>query len=114
MPDRSVARNGAHPRIAEPPAPADSLNDARRLMARTFRADELVWIAAERYDEPAAAWLIDVVRQGAEGRWMRQRYRFDIPAAVLYFMGESALDPAAFRALRRLATPFDIAAWQQR
>lgn len=114
MSHQAAVRNGAQPRIAEPPSPADSLADARRKMAQTFRVDELVWIASEQYDDHAVAWSIDVVRQGAEGRWMRRRYRYDVMAAVLYFLGESALDPATFRALRRTATPFDVAQWQQR
>lgn len=114
MPEPSVAHNGAVHGLIEPPAPEESLADARRRMARTFRRDELVWIIAERYDAHAAAWLIDVLRQGAEGRWMRQRYRYDSQAGVLYFLGESAIEPGSFRALRREGSPFDVAAWQDR
>lgn len=106
-------RNGL-PSSIEPPTPEESLNDARQRMARTFRRDEFVWIIAERYDEHAAAWLIDVLRQGAEGRWMRQRYRYDVVAGVLYFLGESAVDRQTFRELRRASTPFDVPAWQDR
>lgn len=106
-------RNGL-PSSIEPPTPEESLHDARQRMARTFRRDEFVWIIAERYDEHAAAWLIDVLRQGAEGRWMRQRYRYDVAAGVLYFLGESAVDRQTFRELRRASTLFDVPAWQDR
>jgi hypothetical protein len=66
----------------------------------------------ERYDPTTPAWNIDIVRQGATGRWMRQRYRFDEQAQVLYFLGESALSDAEFRAARRNGTVFPVPDWQ--
>ena len=96
------------------PTPEEGLIEAKRHLARTFRRDELVWLAAEQYDPATPAWRLDIVRQGATGRWVRQRYRFDEQAQVLYFMGERALSDAEFRAERRTAARFPVAEWQDR
>jgi len=94
------------------PTPEEGLAEGKRRLARTFDRGELVWLIGERYDPTTPAWLIDVVRQGATGRWMRQRYRFDEQAQVLYYLGESALSDEEFRAIRRSATTFPVAEWQ--
>lgn len=94
------------------PTPEAGLAEARRRLARTFQRDELVWQMGERYDPTTPAWNIDLVRQGAAGRWMRQRYRFDEQAQVLYWLGESALSDAEFRAARRAGTIFPVAELQ--
>lgn len=96
------------------PTPEEGLVEAKRRMARTFNGNELVWLMQERYDPTTPAWNIDVVRQGALGCWMRQRYRFDEQAEVLYWLGESALSDAEFRAARRNGKLFPVAEWQDR
>ena len=92
----------------ELPTPEEGRAQAKRWLARTFRRNELVWLMGERYDPSTPAWLLDIVRQGAMGRWVRQRYRFDEQAQVLYFLGERALSDAQFRAARREGTIFQV------
>jgi hypothetical protein len=94
------------------PSAEEGLVEAKRRLARTFRQSELVWLAGQRFDPVGSAWLIDIVRQGAGGRWVRQRSRFDIQAEVLYYMGEQPLTDAEFRETRRTAQVFQVAEWQ--
>ena len=96
------------------PTPEQGLVEAKRRLALTFRRSELVWLAAEQYDPTTPAWNIDVVRQGAAGRWIRQRARFDEQAQVLYYLGETSLSDAEFRAARQKGTIFPVAEWQDR
>lgn len=84
--------------------------EARQRLARTFRAGELVWLLDERYEPMMPGWDINILRQGTNGRWMHQRYRFDAQSDVLYFMGEDALSDAEFRAMRRARALFPLAA----
>jgi hypothetical protein len=93
--------------------PEEGLQAGKRRLAQTFRRDEQIWLVAERYDPVTPSWLLDIVRQGQTGRWVRQRYRFDTHANVLHFLGESALSDADFRAERRAGQPFPVAEWQE-
>jgi hypothetical protein len=90
----------------ELPTPAQGLVEAQRRLARTFRRNERVWLVGQRYDAQLPGWLVDIVRQGANGRWVRQRHMFDESAKILHFRGESALSDAEFRLARREGTPF--------
>jgi hypothetical protein len=96
------------------PTPEEGLLEAKRRLALTMRRDERVWLANERYDPTTPAWVLDVVRQSGLGRWARQRYRFDEQAQVLYYMGESTLNDAEFRAVHASAPVFPVAEWQDR
>ena len=96
------------------PTAEEGLLEAKRRLALTFRRSEMVWLVGERYDPTTPAWNIDVVRQGATGRWVRQRSRYDEQAKVLYYMGESALSDAEFREARKSAAVFPVADWQDR
>ena len=98
----------------ELPTPEEGLLEAKRRIALTFRRNELVWLMAEHYDPTTPAWNIDMIRQGANGQWVRQRSRFDEQAQVLYFLGESALRDDEFRAARRAGTIFPVSDWQDR
>src|SRR5262245_19133411 len=98
----------------EVPTPEEGLTEAKRRQALTFRRSEMVWLVGERYDPTTPAWNLDVVRQGATGRWVRQRFRYDEQAKVLYYMGESALGDAEFRDARRSGAVFPVADWQDR
>lgn len=91
------------------PTPEEGLAEAKRRLAHTFRPNEMVWLVAERYDSVTPAWNLDIVRQGALGRWVRQRARFDEQAQVLYYLGETPLTDAQFREVRRANAPFPIA-----
>src|SRR5262245_13200817 len=94
------------------PTPEEGLVEAKRLLARIFRRGERVWLLGTRYDPLTPGWLLDILRQGASGRWVRQRYMFDEAAQVLHYLGESTLDDAEFRAARRGAAIFPVAKWQ--
>jgi hypothetical protein len=96
------------------PSPEEGLVEAKRLLARTFRRGERVWLVGTRYDPVGPGWLIDIVRQGAHGRWVRQRHMFDEAAQVLHYRGESVLGDAEFRAARREGSIFSVAEWQDR
>ena len=96
------------------PTAAEGLAAAKRQLALTCRRNEMVWLVGERYDPTTPAWNLDIVRQGAVGRWVRQRYRFDEQARVLYYMGESSLSDAEFRAVRQSGAVLPIAEWQDR
>lgn len=90
----------------ELPTPEQGLAEGQHRLARTFRDNERVWLVGTRYDPVLPGWLIDIVRQGATGRWVRQRYMFDEAAKVLHFRGESTLSDAEFRLARREGRPF--------
>jgi hypothetical protein len=94
-----------------PPAEA-SRREARRRLALTLARDELVWVLQEHYNPQQTLWHIDVMRSGAGGRWVRQRYRYDAQAEILYFLGESALSDEQFQKARSSATIFPIAELQ--
>jgi len=96
------------------PTPEEGQIEAKRCLALTFRRSDMVWLVAETYDPTTPAWNIDVVRQGATGRWVRQRSRFDEQAQVLYYLGETPLDDAEFRAVRQKYPVFPVAEWQDR
>ena len=96
------------------PTPEEGLVEGKRLLARTFRRNERVWLVDTRYDPVGPGWLIDIVRQGAAGRWVRQRYMFDEAAQVLHYRGESTLGDAEFRLARKQSQIFPVAEWQDR
>jgi hypothetical protein len=95
------------------PTQAEGMVEAKRCLARIFRRDEMAWLVGETFDPLTPAWLLDVVRQGAGGRWVRQRSRFDIQAQVLYYLGETPLSDAEFREVRRKAPVFQVGEWQR-
>jgi hypothetical protein len=96
------------------PSPEEGLYGAKRSLALTFLRSELVWLVGEKYDPTTPAWNIDVVRQGANGAWVRQRSRYDEQAQVLYYLGEAPLSAEQFRAVRRQGEIFPVADWQDR
>jgi hypothetical protein len=99
---------------AELPTPEEGLIEAKRLLARTLGRNAHVWLVGTRYDPVGPGWLLDIVRQGAIGRWVRQRYMFDEAAQVLHYRGETPLSNAEFHAARREGTLFSVAEWQDR
>ena len=96
------------------PTPEEGLAEAKHRLALTFRRSDMVWLVAETYDATTPAWNLDIVRQGATGRWVRQRSRFDEQAQVLYYLGETPLSDAEFRSVRQKFPVFPIADWQDR
>ena len=96
------------------PTPEEGLIEAKRRFALTLRRSELLWLLQEQYDPTTPAWNFDVARMGANGRWVRQRSRFDEQAQVLYYLGETSLSDTEFRAARAQGQIFPVAEWQDR
>ncbi|GEM_PF-705980 len=94
------------------PSQDQARNDALHQMAKSFQANEQIWLVEQNYDDAHTTWLLDVVRRGAMGHWVRQRYRFDGQAETLYFLGERTLSAAEVSAARAAGSPFPVAEWQ--
>ena len=71
-------------------------------LAHTFRSGELVWLVDEQYVAEGPTWRVTLIRQGPQGRWMRQRQRYDIPSQVLYFVGEQPISDADLATARQM------------
>jgi hypothetical protein len=65
---------------------------------------ELAWMLDERYLSEGPTWQFNLVRQREQGRWMLQRYRYDIPSGTLHFTGEHAIDDETFALARQRGT----------
>lgn len=105
MNDRPFRADMSAPSFQEP-SPEEGLAAAKQRLAQTLRGGELTWLLRQQYDANLPGWNLDLLRQGSLGGWVRQRYRYDEHAGVLYFLGESALSDGEFRAVRRSGTPF--------
>jgi hypothetical protein len=86
--------------------------DGLRRLAHTLRRNELGWLVAANYDDYAQVWLFDVLRQGAKGGWVIQRFSYDLHNDIQHYRGETAVADNLVRATRAKAQEFDIAAWQ--
>ncbi|MCU0492658.1 MAG: hypothetical protein MUD01_13785 [Chloroflexaceae bacterium] len=69
--------------------------------ASMFRSGEKVWLVHEARLPADEGWLLEFVRLGPQGRWMRQRYRYDAVAGVVHFRGETPVADEELPALRR-------------
>jgi hypothetical protein len=96
------------------PSQDEARHDALHQMAKLFQANEQIWLVEQNYDEVRTVWLLDVVRRGAMGHWVRQRYRFDGQAETLYFMGERTLSATELHSARAAGSPFLVAEWQRK
>lgn len=94
-------------------AEPELLANRNRNLAAAFKPHELVWLVDERYVSIDESWLVDVVRRGEEGRWMRQRYRYDVPSSVIYFLGERPVSDEELTGLRRSGKVFPVGKLQQ-
>jgi hypothetical protein len=56
--------------------------------------------------------LVGVLRQGAKGGWVIQRFTYDLHNDIQHYRGETAVADSQVRATRAKAQPFDIGAWQ--
>ncbi len=86
---------------------------AYRSLAHQLGAAEKIWIVREQFHPHEIFWDLDIVRQGAQGDWVRQRYRYDGQSETIYYLGESALSVAEFRAARKSLPRFDVVAWKR-
>ena len=82
---------------------AETSRAARDEVLRTvFPPRSLVWITDEQFDQVGPVWRVTLVYQGAmQGRWMRRRYRYDIPSGTLHFTGEEPVGDAELGVARR-------------
>lgn len=83
-------------------------------LAAAFRPNELVWLVSEHYVPTDESWIVDIVRKGLQGRWMRQRYRYDVPSGVIYFLGERPVTNQELSDLRRSGKVFPVGELQQK
>jgi hypothetical protein len=81
-------------------ATTDLRADLNKSLAHMLKPGELVWVVEERYEAPTSSWVIGLVRQGAEARWMRQRLRYDSSVDVLFFLGERPVSDEELAAAR--------------
>jgi hypothetical protein len=72
-----------------------------RAVAKMFRTDERVWLVDEQYETQATTWRLTIVRRAEQERWMRQRYHYDVPTGVIYFMGQRPVTDEELAAVRR-------------
>lgn len=73
---------------------------------KMFRDNETTWLLEEQYNAQDAVWRLDFLREGEQGRWMRQRYKYDVLRGVVFFMGESPIPDEQLRQLRRAGRRF--------
>lgn len=74
-------------------------SDAR--LRVVFLDHPLVWIVDEQYDQIGPIWRVTLVCQAEMGRWMRRRYRYDIPSDTLQYAGEQPVAEAELMSARR-------------
>jgi hypothetical protein len=77
--------------MAETIAAAEPAAGLERALAHLLRSGEAVWLVEQRYEAPTSSWIVGIVRQGSQGRWVRRRYRYDSIVDVLFFLGERQL-----------------------
>ncbi|GAB4126846.1 MAG: hypothetical protein Fur005_13600 [Roseiflexaceae bacterium] len=96
------------------PSREDAYTHTLHLLAQALRSNEQVWLIGQQFDEAQTTWLIDILRRGAMGKWVRQRYRYDAQSGTLHFRGERTLGEAELNEARRDGEPFDIVSWKNR
>lgn len=96
------------PEVAALPVPSreQAYQEAIRHIAIQIRSHEQVWIVAETYNDHDTAWMLELVRRGSSGRWVRQRYRFDAQSATLHFRGEQFIGTTELAQARTGGHPF--------
>lgn len=102
-------QSATHTDGAEPAPPPER----DRALATMFRENELVWLVGEQYEPVGGFWSVDVVRQGLQGRWMRQRYRYDQYTGVIYFLGERPASDEELASLRHSGKVFPVGPLQK-
>jgi hypothetical protein len=75
--------------------------DRDRVLALLLKPAETAWLLEERYEAPTSSWILTIVREGPQARWMRQRYRYDSAVDVLFFLGERPVDDSELATVRR-------------
>lgn len=86
------------------PQSATVISARDRAFAAMFRPDEQVWQLEAVYKPAGVVWQMDFLRQNRLGRWMQQRFHYDVATGVIYFMGETPVNDTELRRLRRSGT----------
>lgn len=84
----------------------EAIEQRNRNFAAMFKQGERVWLASETYDPQSNAWWVDLVRQLEQGRWMCQRFKYDVLTGVIFFFGIRPVSDEELATLRREARPF--------
>lgn len=87
--------------VAPDPVKEASRSASECALAGIFPRGALVWIIDEQYETNGPVWRVTLVCQGMQGRWMRRRYRYDIPSGTLHYTGETPISDAELTAARR-------------
>lgn len=96
----------------EPISPTDrqTIKAACDVRLRTiFQGNALVWIIEEQYEPIGPIWRVTLLCQAAMGRWMKRRYRYDIPSDTLQFAGEQPACDSELLAARRGGRRLNVA-----
>ncbi len=80
--------------------------ECSQALATMFQPHEMVWLIDRTYNAESETWLVDIARLNAQGRWMHQRYRYDVADKTVYFRGENPLSESDLAELRKTGTPF--------
>lgn len=84
-------------------AMAASRDACHQRLATIFPAGALVWIEAEEYDADGMFWRVTLLSRNTSGHWERQRYRYDIPTEVVFFMGSTPISDEEAARIRHTA-----------
>ena len=85
--------------------------DGLRRLSTVFHASDIVWLVEAAYDAYAQVWNFDMLRQGAQGNWVVQRYSYDIHNDIQHYRGERVVANDQLPAIRAKAERYDSAAW---
>lgn len=96
------------------PSQEQALTEALRQLSHSFPATEQIWMVDQSYDAAHTSWQLDILRRGAMGHWVRQRYRFDGQAETIYFLGDRTLSAAEASTARTAGIAFPVAEWQNK
>lgn len=85
--------------------------DGLRRLATIFHASDMVWLVEASYDAYTQLWHFDMLRQGAQGSWVIQRYSYDRHNDIQHYRGERAVANDQLQAIRAKAERYDSARW---
>lgn len=85
--------------------------DGLRRLSTVFHASDLVWLVEASYDAYAQVWHFDMLRQGAQGSWVIQRFSYDIHNDIQHYRGERVVANDQLHAIRAASKRYDSAAW---
>lgn len=66
-----------------------------------LKPGEQIWLLEEHYDPEQETWRIDILRQESQGKWLRQRYRYDTINRNVYYAGSRPVPTSDLAQLRR-------------